>query len=65
MGFLQDAFSFQKSRYTTVEELSEDIFNHIKSRVDNLSRKLSSREQVTTVWEQEELAYLCKDFETI
>ncbi|XP_054281997.1 mitoguardin-like [Macrosteles quadrilineatus] len=44
MGFLTDAFSFQKTRYTTVEELADDVFKFIKVRVENLSRRLNSRE---------------------
>lgn len=48
MGFLQDAFSFQKTKYTTVEHLSTDIFSHIKVRVDNLNRRLSSRERLNS-----------------
>ncbi|KAG8284582.1 mitochondrial fusion [Homalodisca vitripennis] len=49
MGFLTDAFSFQKTRYTTVEELAEDVFSHIKLRVNNISRRLSSRDLQNTV----------------
>ncbi|KAE8747756.1 hypothetical protein FOCC_FOCC005579 [Frankliniella occidentalis] len=41
MGLLQDIFSFNKSRYTVVGELASDIFTHIKTRVDNISEKLS------------------------
>lgn len=41
MGFLMDIFSFQKSRYTNVEELAADILTHIKIRVDNISKKLT------------------------
>uniref|UniRef100_A0A023F390 Mitoguardin n=1 Tax=Triatoma infestans TaxID=30076 RepID=A0A023F390_TRIIF len=41
MGFLMDIFSFQKSRFTTIEELAEDILKHSNTRVENLSSKLS------------------------
>ncbi|XP_014256635.1 mitoguardin isoform X2 [Cimex lectularius] len=41
MGFLMDTFSFQKCRYTTVEELAEDVLKHVKDRVFNLNTKLS------------------------
>lgn len=41
MGFLMDIFSFQKSRFTTVEELAEDILKHSNRRVENLCSKLS------------------------
>lgn len=41
MGLLGDIFSFNKSRYTVVGELASDIFTHIKTRVDNISEKLS------------------------
>ncbi|KAF6214814.1 hypothetical protein GE061_009557 [Apolygus lucorum] len=40
MGYLVDIFSFQRSRFTTVEELAEDIVKHTKDRVDNLGLKL-------------------------
>lgn len=43
MGFLSDIFSFQKSRYTSVEELAEDILQHMKRRVDAVSQKMSSQ----------------------
>lgn len=41
LGFLTDIFSFQKCRYTTVEELSEDILQHMKTRVNNIGVKFS------------------------
>lgn len=41
MGFLTDIFNFQKVRYTTVEELSADIFQEMRSRVDNIGVKFS------------------------
>ena len=41
LGFINDIFSFQKSRYTTVEELSEDILQHMKARVNNIGVKFS------------------------
>ncbi|XP_018898192.2 mitoguardin [Bemisia tabaci] len=42
LELLQDVFSFQKSRYSSVEELSEDIMGHIKLRVENISCKLQN-----------------------
>lgn len=41
LGFLADIFSFQKCRYTTVEELSLDIVQQMKVRVENISVKFS------------------------
>lgn len=41
VGFLADIFSFQKCRYTTVEELSEDIVAQMRVRVENISVKFS------------------------
>lgn len=41
LGFLSDIFSFQKCRYTTVEELSEDIVTQMRIRVENISVKFS------------------------
>lgn len=41
LGFLDDIFSFQKSRYTTLEEFSEDVLQHMKDRVNNISVKFS------------------------
>lgn len=41
MSFLSDIFSFQKCRYTTVEELSADIHQQMKNRVANISVKFS------------------------
>lgn len=41
MGFLCDIFNFQKCRYTTVEDLSTDIFQEMKNRVANISVKFS------------------------
>lgn len=43
LGFLADIFSFQKCRYTSVEELSEDIYQHMKNRVNNISVKFSQQ----------------------
>lgn len=45
MGFLTDIFSFQKTRYTSVEELASDLLSNIKTRVDNITHKLSSESQ--------------------
>lgn len=41
MGFLVDIFNFQKCRYTTVEDLSDDIFREMKNRVANIGVKFS------------------------
>ncbi|KAF5300304.1 hypothetical protein FQA39_LY11161 [Lamprigera yunnana] len=41
MGFLIDIFNFQKCKYTTVEELSHDVLNNIKCRVENICQRLS------------------------
>ncbi|GLH10188.1 Mitoguardin [Gryllus bimaculatus] len=43
MAFLADIFSFQKSRYTSVEELAEDILQHMKNRVEAVSQKMSTQ----------------------
>ncbi|XP_067002521.1 mitoguardin [Anabrus simplex] len=43
MGFLMDIFSFNKTRYTTVEELAEDVFQHVKVRVDSISQKMAAQ----------------------
>lgn len=39
LEFLTDIFNFQKVRYTTVEELSDDIFKLMKERVSNINLK--------------------------
>lgn len=41
MGFLNDIFNFQKCRYTTVEELSADIYQQMRNRVENISVKFN------------------------
>lgn len=41
LGFLADIFNFQKSRFTTLEEFSQDILDHMKTRVNNISVKFS------------------------
>jgi hypothetical protein len=41
MGFLLDIFSFQKCHYTTVDALAQDLLNHLRSRVEAVSRKVS------------------------
>lgn len=41
MGFLNDIFNFQKCRYTIVEELSSDIHQEMKNRVDSISIKFN------------------------
>lgn len=42
LEFLVDIFSFQKVRYSTVEELSEDVLKLMKERVNNISVKFSA-----------------------
>ncbi|XP_046398106.1 mitoguardin, partial [Ischnura elegans] len=42
MGFLQDIFSFQQTRYTTVEELAVDVMGHARSRADGIMERLSA-----------------------
>lgn len=39
--FMRDLFNFQKVRYTTVEDLSADILQLMKSRVKNISVRFS------------------------
>lgn len=41
LGFLSDIFNFQKCRFTTVEDLSQDIYEQMKLRVNNISVKFS------------------------
>lgn len=41
LGFLTDIFNFQKCRYETVEDLSADIFQQMKERVNNITIKFS------------------------
>lgn len=36
---MTDIFNFQKVRYTTVEELSDDILKLMKERVSNINLK--------------------------
>ncbi|XP_038221859.1 mitoguardin [Zerene cesonia] len=43
VGFITDLFNFQKSRYTTVEDLAVDIMQHAKTRAANITEKLSER----------------------
>ncbi|GAB0090777.1 Mitoguardin [Sergentomyia squamirostris] len=42
IGFLKDIFSFQKCRFTTVDELAEDILKQMRQRVDNIGVKFSN-----------------------
>ncbi|XP_049830433.1 mitoguardin [Schistocerca gregaria] len=46
VGFLVDIFSFQKSRFTTVEELAEDVLKYAKGRAESLSLKMSLQDQI-------------------
>ncbi|XP_030378543.1 mitoguardin [Scaptodrosophila lebanonensis] len=41
LSFLADIFSFQKSRFTTIEEFSQDVLQHMKTRVNNIGIKFS------------------------
>ena len=41
LGFIRDMFSFEKARYTSIEELSEDIVKLAKSRMDLVLQKLN------------------------
>lgn len=42
LEFMADIFSFHKVRYTTVEELSEDILKLMRERASNISVKFSA-----------------------
>ncbi|KAH8235696.1 hypothetical protein KR032_005715 [Drosophila birchii] len=41
LAFLADIFSFQKSRFTTIEDFSQDVLQHMQSRVNNIGVKFS------------------------
>ncbi|KAI9582889.1 mitoguardin-like [Glossina fuscipes] len=41
LGFQADIFDFQKSDYATLENLSQDILEHMKNRVNNISVKFT------------------------
>nr|CAD7426631.1 unnamed protein product [Timema monikensis] len=41
-GLLVDMFSFQKCRYSTVQELSQDILQLMKNRADGIGHKLKT-----------------------
>lgn len=43
MNFLADIFNFQKCRYTTVEDLSRDVLDHLKQRVSNICVRLNAQ----------------------
>ncbi|KPJ12734.1 Protein FAM73B [Papilio machaon] len=43
VGFITDLFSFSKCRYTNVDDLAEDVMQHARSRVANITDKLSER----------------------
>ncbi|KAJ0182015.1 hypothetical protein K1T71_002737 [Dendrolimus kikuchii] len=43
VGFITDLFSFQKCRYTTVDDLAVDIMQHARSRCANITDKLAER----------------------
>lgn len=42
MDFLCDIFNFQKVRYTTIEELSDDILRLMRERANNIQVKFSA-----------------------
>lgn len=52
LEFLIDIFNFQKVRYTTVEELSDDIYKLMKERVSNINLKFQ-------LWEKLWRKFLC------
>jgi len=39
LAFLGDIFSFQKSRFTTIEEFSQEVLQHMQTRVNNIGVK--------------------------
>lgn len=41
MEFLTDIFNCQKCNYETVEDLSADIFEEMKSKVNNIKLKIN------------------------
>lgn len=41
MAFLCDIFSSQKCHFTSVEELAQDLLNHLKLRAEAVSQKVS------------------------
>ncbi|SPP89450.1 mitoguardin [Drosophila guanche] len=41
LSFLVDIFSFQKSRFTTIEDFSQDVLQHMQTRVNNIGVKFS------------------------
>lgn len=43
MGFLADIFNFQKCKYTTVDQLANDVFSNVKVRVENVCQRLSAQ----------------------
>ncbi|KAI8428127.1 hypothetical protein MSG28_002387 [Choristoneura fumiferana] len=43
VGFITDIFSFQRSRYTTVDDLAADIMMHARTRAANITGKLADR----------------------
>ncbi|XP_063241749.1 mitoguardin [Bacillus rossius redtenbacheri] len=46
-GFLIDIFSFHKCRFSVINELAEDILNHLKTRVEAIGHKLSLQGEAT------------------
>ncbi|XP_052788044.1 mitoguardin-like [Mya arenaria] len=42
LGFIQDMFSFEKARYTTVDDLASDIVRLAKTRIDQVLQKLNA-----------------------
>ncbi|GBP31191.1 Mitoguardin [Eumeta japonica] len=44
VGFIKDLFSFQRSRYTTVDDLAADALHHARVRLTNITDKLRREE---------------------
>lgn len=40
---MRDIFSFEKCRYTTVEDLSNDVFEQFKIRAENVSKMIEMK----------------------
>lgn len=43
LGLLSDIFSFNKCRYTNVDELSTDVLARFRERVENISKRLCAQ----------------------
>ncbi|XP_065202883.1 mitoguardin [Planococcus citri] len=49
MSFLNDIFSFRCCRYTSVEDLAEDIMKQITARIDNTITKLTEKSALNLI----------------